>query len=406
MAPKKVDSCSSSLRRRLASSWSIRPAREVGVDRHLLAGHRVQGEARGHLGDARRAARHHHEVHDHQDREDDHADDEVAVHHQLAERLDDVAGAVGALVAVAEDQPGRGDVEPEAEQRRHQQHGREGGELQRLLDQQRGHQDQDRAGDRDRQQHVQHEGRDRQDQQDDDADDADGQRHLATRHPAPDLAGRGRPADDGGKRDVSHGAARRAGTWRRRGGRRRRSPRRAPPAWPPSALGQVAGDHDRAVRASRRRRCRWRCRARRCRSCRRRPSPSAGRRAGGARPVWQVVHPAAAAGREVIGPSVPPSSTARRSAGHRRGRRGVARIAGDGGVQRRLVAVEAALTVADAAHEAGPAGRAADRGEDQVGGGVVAHLDRCGAEVGERHAALLRRGPGSPARSLSRSASP
>ena len=208
MAPKKVDSCSSSLRRRLASSWSIRPDDRSASIAICLPGieSRVKRAATSAIRDG--APGDHHEVHDHQDREHDQADDEVAVHHQLAEGLDDVAGAVGALVAVAEDQPRRGDVEAEPEQRRHQQHGREGRELQRLLDQQRGHQDEDRAGDRDRQQHVQHEGRDRQDQQDDDPDDADGQRHLAARHPAPDLAGVRRAPERRGQRKVSHDASR------------------------------------------------------------------------------------------------------------------------------------------------------------------------------------------------------
>jgi hypothetical protein len=92
MAPKKVDSCSRSLRRFLASVSSI-------------AGHGVQGEPGGHFGDPARALGDDHEVHDHQDGEDNHADDVVAAHHQLAEGLDHMAGAVDAFVAMAEDQP-------------------------------------------------------------------------------------------------------------------------------------------------------------------------------------------------------------------------------------------------------------------------------------------------------------
>ena len=100
MAPKKPDS---------SSIWRAAPARlvlvdqaggEVGVDRHLLAGHGVEVEARGHLGDAAGALGDDHEVHDHQDREHDHADHEIAAHHEIAERLDDVAGGRGAFVAV------------------------------------------------------------------------------------------------------------------------------------------------------------------------------------------------------------------------------------------------------------------------------------------------------------------
>ena len=58
--------------------------RKVGVDRHLLAGDGVEGEARADLGDARRALGDDDEVDDDQDHEDDQADDEIAAHHQVA----------------------------------------------------------------------------------------------------------------------------------------------------------------------------------------------------------------------------------------------------------------------------------------------------------------------------------
>ncbi len=79
---------------------------EVGVDRHLLAGHGVQMKARRDFGDAARTFGDDDEVHDHQDREDDDADHEIAAHHEVAERLDDVAGGGGAFVTVREDQAG------------------------------------------------------------------------------------------------------------------------------------------------------------------------------------------------------------------------------------------------------------------------------------------------------------
>jgi hypothetical protein len=53
---------------------------EVGVDCHLLARHPVEVEARRDLRDSPRALGDDHEVHDHQDREDDDADDEIAAH--------------------------------------------------------------------------------------------------------------------------------------------------------------------------------------------------------------------------------------------------------------------------------------------------------------------------------------
>ena len=65
--PKKALSSSSSRRRRCASLSSIRPGREVGVDRHLLAGDGIEGEAGADLGDARRALGDDQEIDRHQD---------------------------------------------------------------------------------------------------------------------------------------------------------------------------------------------------------------------------------------------------------------------------------------------------------------------------------------------------
>ena len=60
---------------------------EIGVDRHLLAGHGVQIEARRDFGDAARTFGDDDEVHDDEDREHDDADDEIALHDELAEGL-------------------------------------------------------------------------------------------------------------------------------------------------------------------------------------------------------------------------------------------------------------------------------------------------------------------------------
>ena len=108
--------------------------RQVGVDRHLLAGDRVEGEARADFGDAGRALGDDEEVDRHQDEKDDDADEEVAAHHEPGEAADDVAGRGRPLVAVREDEPCRRDVEREPQDGRDQQHGREGGEFERLLD--------------------------------------------------------------------------------------------------------------------------------------------------------------------------------------------------------------------------------------------------------------------------------
>src|SRR5690606_884977 len=98
---------------------------EIGVDGHLLAGQRVQGEARGHFGDALATLGDHQEVHDGEDDEDDDADDEVAADHHLAERLDHLARRVGAGVAFYQLDSRRYNIVRHAYQYRDQDHRRQ-----------------------------------------------------------------------------------------------------------------------------------------------------------------------------------------------------------------------------------------------------------------------------------------
>ena len=155
------------------------PGREIGVDRHLLARHGVEVEARRDFGDAAGALGDDHEVHDHQDREHDDADHEVAAHHEVAERLDDVAGGGGALVPVREDQARRGEVERKAQHGGDQQHGGERREFERRVDEQRRHQDQHGQDDGDREREIEQQRRQRQDQDHQDGQDADRKREIA-----------------------------------------------------------------------------------------------------------------------------------------------------------------------------------------------------------------------------------
>ena len=149
--------------------------REIGVDRHLLSRNGVEGEARADLGDAGRALGDDQEVDRHQDEKDDDADDEIAAHHQAGEAADDVARRGRPLLAAREDEPCGRNVEREPQDRRYQEHGREGRELERLMDPQRHHQDQNGERDRERQAEVDHERRDGQEEQAKDEDDADGE---------------------------------------------------------------------------------------------------------------------------------------------------------------------------------------------------------------------------------------
>ena len=101
------------------------PGVEIGVDRHLLARHPVEHEARRDLGDAPGALGDDDEIDDDEDREDRDADRVIAADDKGAERFDDPPGGVGALIAVQQDDPRRRDVERQPQQRRHQEQGRE-----------------------------------------------------------------------------------------------------------------------------------------------------------------------------------------------------------------------------------------------------------------------------------------
>ena len=147
---------------------------QIRVDRHLLAGHRVEREACAHFRDALRAARDHHELNRDQDREHDESDDDVAAHDELSERGDQRADGAR-IVTVGEDQPGRADVEREPEQRREQQRRGERRELQRLFDAQADEQHQRGTEDVEREQHVEQRRRQRHDQDRDDAQHRDGE---------------------------------------------------------------------------------------------------------------------------------------------------------------------------------------------------------------------------------------
>ena len=149
IAPKKPDSSSSVFRRRRASFSSIRPAERSASIAICLPGIEFEVKACGHLGDAAGALGDDDEIHDHQDGENDDADDEVAAHDELAERLDDVAGGVGP--SCPRDRISRVEARLSAEPQHggDQQHGRERGEFERRLDEQRRHQDQHRERDRD-----------------------------------------------------------------------------------------------------------------------------------------------------------------------------------------------------------------------------------------------------------------
>jgi len=76
---------------------------EVGVDGHLLAGQRVESEARGDFGGAHRAVADHDVLDGDEGNEENEPDDVVAADDELPEGFDDASGGPGAFVAVQQD---------------------------------------------------------------------------------------------------------------------------------------------------------------------------------------------------------------------------------------------------------------------------------------------------------------
>ncbi|MNO92172.1 hypothetical protein D3C76_837370 [compost metagenome] len=76
------------------------PRIEVGVDRHLLAGHRIEGKARRDFRNTLSTFGDHHKVDNHQDDEYHKADDEIAADDDLSECLDNFTGSAFSLVTV------------------------------------------------------------------------------------------------------------------------------------------------------------------------------------------------------------------------------------------------------------------------------------------------------------------
>jgi len=135
---------------------------EIGIDRHLLAGHGVQGKTCGNFGNTPGALGDHHEVDDHQDGEHHRTHYVVAADHHLTKRLDHLAGRIAAFVTIEQHDTRRGYVEGQAQQRGHQQDGREHREIQRAHGIHADQQDNDGQGNIEGKQHVQQEGWHRQ----------------------------------------------------------------------------------------------------------------------------------------------------------------------------------------------------------------------------------------------------
>ena len=135
---------------------------EVGIDRHLLARHRIQGEARAHFGDTSRALGDDHEVDHHQDNEHHNTHRIIAAHQEMAEGFDHLARRIRAGVALQQHHAGGGHVQRQAQQGGDQQHGGEYREVQRMRGVHAHQQHHDRHRDIEGEQDIQHQRRQRQ----------------------------------------------------------------------------------------------------------------------------------------------------------------------------------------------------------------------------------------------------
>ena len=149
----------------------------VRVDRELLAGHGVKGEARAHLGHPGGALVDDHEVDDQQHAEHDEAEEDRPPHHEHRKALDHLAGGVGAGMAFGNDELRRRDVERQPQHQGGQQHGRKGRKVERPLDEERRGEDQDGQGEGCGEPDVEHQRWHRQHHHDDDGHERDGQQH-------------------------------------------------------------------------------------------------------------------------------------------------------------------------------------------------------------------------------------
>ncbi len=142
---------------------------QIGVDAHLLARHRVQGESGRDFGHALGALGDHDELDQGNDQKDDGADNEIAADDEHAEGSDDLA-----CIRFEQNEAGGGDVERQSVKSRDQQQGWKGRNLDGAGDIDRHHQDGDGHCDVDGQEDVEQEGREGNDHQaDHDSDHGD-----------------------------------------------------------------------------------------------------------------------------------------------------------------------------------------------------------------------------------------
>ena len=102
---------------------------EVGINRHLLAGHCVQCKARAYFRNTPRTLRDYNEVNDDKNQKDNDTNNVVTTNDNLTEGLNYLTGGIATLVPVQQHNTGRRDVERQPEQRCTEQDGRKHREI-------------------------------------------------------------------------------------------------------------------------------------------------------------------------------------------------------------------------------------------------------------------------------------
>ena len=148
---------------------------QIRVDRQLLAGHGVKGEARADFRHAPGAFRDHHEIHNHDDAEYNEADEQVSAHDEHGEAFDHVTRGIGTCVPLPDNQLGRRDVQRQPENECGKQDAGEGREIERLFDKDHGRENQDRKCEGYRQANIDDPGGHRQHHDENDDHQADRQ---------------------------------------------------------------------------------------------------------------------------------------------------------------------------------------------------------------------------------------
>src|SRR6266849_661597 len=147
---------------------------EVGIDRHLLAGESVEGEAGGDFSRAHGAVADDDILDGDEGDEENKSDNVVAAHNELSEGLDDASGGPGAFVAMEKNAAAGGEVEREAKQGKQEQQAGENGKLRRAQDLKGGEQNEHRSGKAGGKQQVERDRRQRHQHDEDQADGRDG----------------------------------------------------------------------------------------------------------------------------------------------------------------------------------------------------------------------------------------